>query len=268
MAVYENQKIIEQLLIEDIKDNKLELYYQPIININEKRVESLEVLSRWRYQGEIIPASKFIDVAKKIKYIEVLDQNLFKKLQKDYTAFKAQLKTDENLNFAVNFSSETLKLFEQNNLLFDQFVENNNIPKENLMFEISEDINLGVISNATLKYIKEAGYNLVIDDFGSGVSKLSDVLSGKLLAIKTDRSMLPKDFKDVQKLKGFNTILKAIHAAGSFVVAEGVETSEQLEICKNAGVNTVQGYLFAKPMPFNEVIEYISTFDYSDYEKK
>ena len=134
-----------------------------------------------------------------------------------------------------------------------------------MVFEISEDINLGVISNETIDYISAQGYNLIIDDFGSGVSKLSDVLSGKLAAIKTDKSMLPKNKDDMKRLQGFNTIIKAVNSTGSTVCVEGVETYEQLELSKDAGCRVLQGFLFGKPMSLDDIIHYINTFDFNDY---
>ena len=265
MEVYKEQKYVEQLLIEDIKGNNLITFYQPIINIKEERVEAIEVLSRWIYEDKVIPAARFIDVAKKIRYIETIDQNLFDNLQSEYLKFKDHLKDVSKLGFAINLSAETLKLFEQDFASFHNFIGNNKIPKENIVFEISEDINLGIISNQTIENIKNAGYNIVIDDFGSGVSKLTDVLSGKLYAIKTDKGMLPEGLSDTKRLQGFNTIIKAINATGSRVIVEGVETSEQLKIVEDSGCTILQGYYFARPMKFEDVVVFIETFDYTKY---
>lgn len=262
LKVYEEQKLIEQLLIEDIKSGSLIPYYQPIINTETKRIESLEVLSRWIYNNQVLSALKFIDVAKKIRYIERIDMNLFEKLQMEYPKFVSQVSDINKISFGVNLSAETLKLFEQDASAIDTFLGINIIPRENIIFEISEDINLGIISSSTLEDIQNRGYHLAIDDFGSGVSKLTDVLSGKLYAIKTDKGMLPKNLTDTQRLHGFTTIVRAVHSAGSNVIVEGVETKTQLDICLKAGCKLMQGYLFGKPMSFDEIVNYINTFDY------
>lgn len=267
MRKYNDQKQVEELIIEDIRNNNLFTHYQPIINVKSQRIEGLEVLSRWYRDDILVSASNFIDIVKKIKYIEQVDQNLFNNLQNEYLRFKTELVDIENIFFTINLSAETLKMFEEDYIKFDQFVKNNIIPKEQVIFEISEDINLGIISDKTIDYIKDKGYGLVIDDFGSGVSKLSDVLSGKLLAIKTDKSMIPKDIKDTKKLKAFTTIIKAINASGSQVCIEGVETKEQLQIATSSGATSLQGYLFAKAISFDEIIEFIRTFNYADYVK-
>jgi diguanylate cyclase (GGDEF)-like protein len=266
MEKYNQQKQMEQLLIKDIKSNKFLTYYQPIIDAKNRRIDSIEVLSRWKYNNELLSAGKFIDIVKKIKYIEKVDQNLFNNLQEQYKVMSESCKHIGKINFAVNLSAEILKEFELDYSKFDMYIKNIRIPINRIVFEISEDINLGLISDETLEYIKSKGFNIVIDDFGSGVSKLSDVLSGKLHAIKMDKAMLPTDTKDVNRLKGFKTIVKAINSTGSLVCAEGVETKEQLLLAKNAGCNILQGYLFSKPMSLEEVITYIKTFDYSNYE--
>ncbi len=267
MKKYNEQKEIEYLLINDIRNNKLLTYYQPIIDVNKKTIFSVEVLTRWKYKGEIITAGRFIDVAKKIKYIENIDHNLFDNLQKEYVEFKKRCKGIENLTFSINLSAELLKTFETDYSKFDKYISSNIIPKENIIFEISEDINLGIISSKTIDYIKSKGFKLVIDDFGSGVSKLSDVLSGELFAIKTDKAMLPKSMKETKRLKGFNTIVKAVNSTGSKVCVEGVETFEQLEIAQNAGCELLQGYLFNKGEALDKTIDFINHFDEFKWEK-
>ncbi len=265
MKKYNEQKIQEQLLIEDITNNNLHVFYQPIIDIEKKCIDSIEVLSRWEYKNQLVSAGQFIDIVKRIKYIELVDRNLFNKLQVDYEVITKECKNYNHISFAVNLSAEILKDFEKDASKFNDYVKELVIPKEKMVFEISEDINLGVISNETIDYISAQGYNLIIDDFGSGVSKLSDVLSGKLAAIKTDKSMLPKNKDDMKRLQGFNTIIKAVNSTGSTVCVEGVETYEQLELSKDAGCRVLQGFLFGKPMSLDDIIHYINTFDFNDY---
>lgn len=267
MKKYADQKIVEDTIIHDINTNNLHTYYQPIINIQTEKVEGVEALSRWMRDGKIVPASKFIDIVKKIKYIEKVDQNLFNNMQSEYLELQKETVDTSSMYFAINLSAETLKMFENNYLKFDEFVKDRVIPKEKLIFEISEDINLGIISAKTLEYIKNQGYSLSIDDFGSGVSKLTDVLSGQILAIKTDKSMIPASVNETKKWRAFNTIIKAINASGSKVCVEGVETKEQLRIATKANVTSVQGYLFSKPVPYNDLVAFVSKFSYVNYKK-
>lgn len=265
MKIYDEQKRMETMLIEDIKQNHFLNFYQPIIDVNTGKIYGVEVLSRWKYNNEILSAGRFINIVKKIRHIERVDQNLFDNLQKEYSFLKNQINDVEDIKFNINLSAELLKRFESDFKEFDKYITSLVIPKENIIFEISEDINLGIISNETIEYIKSKGFHLVIDDFGSGVSKLSDVLSGRLLAIKTDKSMLPESNKDTKKIKGFTTIVKAVHSTGSMVCVEGVETKEQLEIVKNVGCSIVQGYYFGQPLAVDEIADYINDFDINAY---
>ena len=157
--------------------------------------------------------------------------------------------------------------FERNYDNFDKFVQNHIIPNKKIIFEISEDMNLGLISTDTLRYIQKKGYSISIDDFGAGVSKLADVLSGELTTIKTDRSLLPMEKSNDNKVDAFYTIIKAIEATGTTVCVEGVETLEQLEIAIDAGCKQAQGYYFSKPIPKDQVIDFIKNFNYSNYIK-
>ena len=118
-----------------------------------------------------------------------------------------------------------------------------------------------------IEHLKQYKCKVGVDDFGAGVSKLSDVLSGELRVIKTDKSLLPSKIANDKKIDGFYTIIKAIKASGSTICVEGIETIPQLEMSIDAGGRLAQGYLFGKPMPKDEVIEFIRNFDYSQYKK-
>lgn len=265
MMIYDKQKNMESMLIEDIKRNNFINYYQPIIDVETGSIYSVEVLSRWQYKNEILPAGKFIDIVKKIRYIEKVDQNLFDNLQREYTQFRDKVENIDSLKFSINLSAELLKSFEADYTRFDKYVKKMVIPKDNIIFEISEDINLGIISDNIIDYIKDKGFQLVIDDFGSGVSKLSDVLSGNLLAIKTDKSMIPLSKKDNKRLKGFTTIVKAVKSTGSMVCVEGVESKEQLQLVQETGCKIVQGYYFGFPLNSDDIVSYINEFDISKF---
>ena len=267
MRVYDETKAKEQLLIEDIRKNNLILYYQPIINLETKQIAGFEVLSRWLYKDKIRTAATFIDIVKKIKYVDLVDINLFNKLQKQYIWLLNENSQIKDLSFSINFSAESLMIFERNKKNFDEFVKNRVIPENKLVFEISEDMNLGSISMDTLRYIQKEGYSISVDDFGAGVTKLSDVLSGELRTIKTDRSLLPSSEENDEKTNAFLIVINAIKSSGSSICVEGVETSSQLELSLTAGCKLAQGYLFCKPIPKEQIIDYLINFDFSDYTK-
>ena len=267
MKSYNETKILEQQIIDDVRNDKLIPYYQPIINLETGTVDGFEVLSRWLYRGKIQSAATFIDILKRIKYVDIVDRNLFKKIQQDYTELISLSDKVKDMTISINLSAETLMGMERDNKMFDMFIDCRTIPIENIIFEISEDMNLGLISIETLRYMQKKGYNITVDDFGSGVSKLSDVLSGELKRIKTDKSLLPAKMNNDKRVKGFYTVIKAIQASGSVICVEGVETVEQLEISIDAGCKLAQGFLFAKPIPKEEVIPFIESFDYSNYKK-
>lgn len=265
MELYDNTKVIEQQLIDDIKNNNLIPYYQPIINLETKKIEGFEVLSRWLYKGEIRSAAMFISTVKKIKYVDLVDKNLFRKLEIEYQELIKGCKEIQELSFSINLSAETLMIYERNRERFDVLVKNDIIPKEKIIFEISEDMNLGLISIETLRYMQDKGYFISIDDFGAGVSKLTDVLSGEIKTIKTDKSLLPDAKKKDRKTEAFYTIINAIKASGTTICVEGVETKSQLNIAIDAGCKLAQGYYFSKPIPKDQVIAFVRTFNIDEY---
>lgn len=266
MKHYDETKVIEQQLIEDVKKNRLIPYYQPIINLDEGKIEGFEVLSRWSYKGEIRSAGMFINIVKKIKYVDLVDQNLFNRIQEDYAELSKQSSDFMDMTISLNLSAETLMIMNKDNRRFDKFVKDRSMPIDRINFEISEDMNLGLISIETLRYMQNKGYSITVDDFGAGVSKLSDVLSGELRTIKTDKSLLPSKQENDKKVNGFYTIISAIKASGSTICVEGVETLTQLEMSIRAGCKLAQGYLFGKPMPKEEIISYIREFDFTEFD--
>lgn len=265
MSVYDETKRMEQQLIEDIRKNNLFPYYQPIINLKTGKIEGFEVLCRWIYKDQIRTAATFIDIVKKIKYVDLVDIDMFNKLQEDYSQLLKEYGEIRNVSFSINLSAESLMLFEKSKKKFNDLVKPLVMPSNKVIFEISEDMNLGYISMSTLNYIQNKGYSISIDDFGSGVSKLSDVFSGELRTIKLDRTLLPTETNADQKTIGFLAIIKAIKASGSIICVEGVETKSQLELSINAGCELAQGYLFSKPIPKDKIINFIKNFDFSKY---
>lgn len=268
MNSYDKTKIIEQQLIEDIKENNLIPYYQPIINLETKRIEGFEVLSRWLYKRIIRTAAVFIPIVKKIKYVDLVDRNLFNKLQMEYKELLDEYDGVKDMLFYFNLSAETLMNFEHNHETFDTFVEKHVIPVDKTTFEISEDMNLGLISIETLRYIQNEGYSISVDDFGAGVSKLSDVISGKLKTIKTDKSLLPTKKTSDNKLNAFYTLIKTLKATETTICVEGVETLAQLKLAIDAGCKLAQGYFFSKPIPKGKVVDFIKNFNYENYMKE
>lgn len=234
------------------------LAYQPIIDLNSKKIVSFEVLIRWKHPklGVLFP-NEFIPIAEESGLILPIGEWVLK---------KACLQTKEwiekgyfNGPMAVNVSSVQLNKKDFFAKVMDLLNEVRLDPKH-LALEITENT---IIENPervlmTLKKLKEAGISLVLDDFGTGYSSLSYLQKFPFDKLKIDQSFI-RDLSEGLKEKG---IVKAIIAMATSlnlkVVAEGAETDESIKFLKETECNEIQGYLLGRPIPAEDCTRLIS----------
>lgn len=242
-----------------IKFDQLELYYQPIYDISGKNIISAEALVRWNHpnRGQISPAV-FIPIAEETGLI--LEMGIF--ILKKACKFAKKLLDDYNysLQISVNISP--------NQIASGKFIETlqsiltlTNLPAKNLCLEITESSMMTERERSVLtsSELLKLGVNFSIDDFGTGYSNLIYLKKFPVQKLKIDKGFIC----DLKEQGNDRDIVRAIigmaDALGFETIAEGVETEEQLKILKEEGCKSIQGYLFAKPMPEDKFIEWIQT---------
>ena len=245
---------LESDLRKAIERNELELHYQPQIDIlHNDRFVGMEALLRWKHPTEgYVRPDIFIKVAESCGFIIDIDCWVLKQACLDGARWHQHYQ--QNFKLSVNVSAVH---FRQNS--FIDFVKttlaDTDFPASKLCLEITEGVLMKELHVATqhLSQLKALGVQVAIDDFGTGYSSLAYLRTFEVNTLKIDRSFLI-DIADNQADQAIvSSIIELARNLKLNVVAEGIETHEQLEQVFSRGCYIIQGYYFAKPMPRNEL---------------
>ncbi|MCG8311646.1 MAG: EAL domain-containing protein [Pseudomonadales bacterium] len=247
---------IEQALHEAFKKNKLEIHYQPQLDVVSGRVEAVEALVRWQdeQRGWISPA-QFIPMAETTGFITTLGEWVLR--QACIAINKLRSKHNLTLRLAVNVSP---RQFEHPNFveMVSSALNESGLPANALELEITEGLLVSessIVSNK-LNTLSKLGLKLAVDDFGTGYSNLSYVAKYPINTLKIDRSFM--DIEQKQNLAIVGAITAIAQGLQMEVVAEGVETPAQLKLVKEKGCQTVQGFFYSPAVPCDNLITTIN----------
>ena len=244
---------LERRLRRALRDNEFLLHYQPQVDIVTGRIVGMEALVRWRDpEVGLVPPTSFIPVAEESGLIGQLSEWVLREACRQNKAWQ-----DEGLpptRVSVNLSARE---FHQRNIaqLVTQVLEETGLAPQYLELELTESTIMRNAEEAVsmLNDLHALGIGLAIDDFGTGYSSLSYLKRFPVDRLKIDRSFV----SDIGASSGDETITSAIialaHSLELQVIAEGVETSTQLDFLKARACDEMQGFYFAKPMPRDEV---------------
>ena len=249
-----NQRIeLESELYQAIGRNQLQVYYQPKVCINKNEICGVEALLRWIHpeKGFISPA-EFIPVAEETGYINKLGHWVLQQAVAQAEQWRQEgIKT---LVVSVNLSAVQLS---QSDIVaqIEQVIEEVGLPPELLELELTESAMMNNVEETidTLNQIHALGVQLSIDDFGTGYSSLSYLKRFPLDTLKIDRSFVSDITTDPDDATICKTIVAMAHSLKLKVIAEGVETEQQLAELKSYGCGQYQGFLFAKALPVSEI---------------
>ena len=229
--------------------NEFELHYQPVIDAKTSRPCGAEALVRWRHtvEGLIFP-DRFIWLAEESGLMEQLGEWILKRACTDAASWPENIKVAVNLS-AAQFQSD--KLFD---VILCALVESG-LPPERLELEVTESILLQNKENygAMIQQLKNIGISIVLDDFGTGYSSLSELTRFPFDKIKIDKSFTQGLSNRADCAAVVASVLTLARGLDIAVTAEGVETKQQFELLRAAGVNQLQGYLFGRPSPVAEL---------------
>lgn len=260
-----NKAEIESLqLIADlrsaIKENRLEIVYQPKFNLHTSKIESVEALIRWEHaELGTIPPVKFVPLAEDSVLINELTEWVIKTSLKDCAEWE---KDGCLLCVSVNVSARNL----QNEKLMLQIlsaIETNDLRSDRLTLEITET-SLMTQSDVTIKNLvglSMMGVNLSIDDFGTGHASLIYVQKLPIREIKIDRLFVSNMLKNGRDTKIVQSIIHLAHDIGCRVVAEGVETHEVMDNLKEMGCDIVQGFLISEPIQSRNLVDWFVQYE-------
>ncbi|MDH4182837.1 MAG: EAL domain-containing protein [Nitrospinota bacterium] len=234
--------------------------FQPKVEMATGRIAGMEALMRWRQaSGEFISPMEFIPVAEETGMIRELDEFMLD----TSCAFMRKLLDDglaagpgKDLSISVNFSAKDLEQPSFADKLIAA-VKKHRISPRHIEVELTENALVKNIENTVDKLydLREFGFNISIDDFGTGYSSLSYLVKFPINYLKLDRSFVVDLFKDPDAKTVAKAVVSMAHEINVEVVAEGVETQEQLAFLRGIGCDLVQGYIFAKPSPREQIVE-------------
>lgn len=248
---------LENNLRKALDKQEFRVYYQPRIDIRTRNVVGFEALIRWRHsQKGLIPPSEFIPMAEESGLIIPIGEWVLNEACK-------QNKTWQAAGFAPVFISVNLsgKQFKQQNLIkiIEQALSESAFDPKYLELEITESIIQDTKSTAEiLNELRKLGLKISVDDFGTGYSSLSYLRRFPVNALKIDRSFVKDATKDTDSAAIVKAIIAMAHCLKLRVVAEGVETEEQLKFLSDEGCDEFQGYLISPPLPAEEVARFLS----------
>lgn len=238
-----------------IKEQKLDVFYQPITNAAGSSVESVEALVRWQHpeRGWLSPI-EFLDIARGGGLMYALGECVLRRVCEHWQwARKRQVTLPE---VSVNLAPEQVLVADLPRQIRTVCAEYD-VPVKTLHFEVTEDALQGDVSTISgiLEELVAAGAQLSIDDFGTGYSSLSRLKGLPFSRIKIDRSFINNIPDDEDDCAIILSILGLAKGLGLSVVAEGVETEAHKEwLCKK-GCDYLQGYLYSRPLPFDQLVE-------------
>lgn len=248
-AKMQARRALELDLRRALVNQEFEIYYQPLINLNDNEVCGFEALLRWKHptRGMVSPAD-FIPLAEEIGIINAIGAWVLKRACLEAATWPSHVKVAVNLSPA-QFRSKTL--------LLDVVAAlgASSLPASRLELEITETVMLQDTDTtlATLYQLRELGVRISMDDFGTGYSSLSYLRKFPFDKIKIDQSFI----RDISAEDESVAIIRAVAGLGtSFgmaTTAEGVETRDQLKRLREEGCTEVQGYLFSPPKPAKEI---------------
>lgn len=237
-----------------LRSGHIELYHQPKYDLRARGVNGVEGLVRWRHPTRgLLRPDLFIPMAEETGHIRTLTDWVLKQAIADQTRMG---RAGHDIEMSVNISGRLL-----GDADFADFVDRAvGEASGKLCFEITET---AVIENPDmaleiLDRFRGAGISISIDDFGSGLSSLAYLKQIKGHELKIDRSLITDLTESQRDALIVRSTIDLAHSLGLKVTAEGVETANAFQLLAAMGCDSVQGYLIAKPMPFNELLSFLN----------
>jgi EAL domain-containing protein (putative c-di-GMP-specific phosphodiesterase class I) len=234
-----------------LKNREFIPWYQPIYNLHSRRIIGSEALMRWvSHDGIVASPATFIDIMENSSLIVEAGYAMLDQCMKHLTQLLSIVPDD--FFISINISG---RQFSEANFLADieKLRQKYKLSAQQIKLEVTERVMMeGPQSLTTLQNCRALGYKLAIDDFGTGFSSLQYLASMPLHDLKIDRGFVTKMLENEKSLSIVRSLIHMAQLLGMNIIAEGIETQEQWQSLRSLGVKMGQGYLFCKPVPFNE----------------
>ena len=244
----------ENEIFEAYKNNEFVIFHQPIVHLASQKIVGSEALIRWQSpKNGIISPGKFIDILENSSMIVPVGYWIFEQCFEDYK--KIQKIYSGPFSISINVSGRQF--------LHHEFIDNikklvdkHSVNPKKFKIEIIERVMMeSAILTDILKQLRTIGFEISLDDFGTGFSSLQYLAEMPIDYLKIDRSFVVNLFKDKKTLAVVKSILFLAQQLNLKVITEGLETQEELNLMTELGSDYGQGYLFSKPIKFENFIQ-------------
>lgn len=247
---------LERDLRKGIENNELELYYQPMLDVQSHRITAMEALVRWRQDDRLISPAEFIPLAEETGLIKDIDTWVLREACRQNKSWLEQ--GLPVISVSVNFSAWQ---FEAEGCLdlVDEVLKEHNLDPHFLKVEVTESKVMRNTDEAlkTMQALRGMKIQLSMDDFGTGYSSLSYLKRFPFNQLKIDQSFVANVVHDPEDAAVIRAIIDLARGLGIKVVAEGVESEEQFIYMARAGCDLIQGYYFSPPLPAADATLYL-----------
>jgi len=252
---------IENELRGAICNNEFFMVYQPIIDIRTHAVTGFESLMRWNHgNGRTVPPGEFIGIAEESGLIHKLGMIAFELSCRDFSRLTAGMDNGGGLTLSVNVSP---RQFLDSGLIegIGATVASHGLPPKNIRLEITETAFIDNPQQALgiIRKFKDAGFGVALDDFGTGYSSLSNLKAYPIDLIKIDRQFIAGIHESGDQFDIVGSLVDLAHKLGLRVVAEGVETAQQLEVLEHIQCDFIQGFYFYPPLSLGDTRDLLAS---------
>ena len=249
---------LESELRRALRRDELELHYQPRLDLGTGQIVGLEALVRWRHaERGLLAPSEFVPLAEQSGLIVPLGYWVISRALRDMQALRER--GLEPLHMAVNLS---FRQFQDSQLLstLSRLISERGVEAQWLEFELTETavMRRSDLVKQTMDALGRLGVRFSLDDFGTGFSSFVHLNSLPIALLKIDKSFVGGMEGREENRKLVHAMINLAHNLKLDVVAEGVETPEQLALLRDFGCDQVQGYFISKPLPLAELVDYLT----------
>lgn len=251
------EKRMEQMLEEAMKEDRIEVFYQPIFSTAEKKFVSAEALVRMRDRdGNLVPPGVFVSVAEANGKILQLGEIVFKKVCRFFTRERLE-------QYGLHYVEVNLSVVQCGYPgLAEEYMgimEKYQINPQYINLEITESASLAAKKTLleNMHRLMEYGVHFSLDDFGTGQSNLNYIVDMPVSIVKFDREMSQAFFRDEKAKYVLNAAMQMIHGMKLKIVSEGIETVEQYRAMEELSIDYIQGYYFSRPLPEAAFLEFL-----------
>ncbi len=245
---YNARAELKNAISKSVENNEIYVAIQSIEDMKKGHTVGYESLVRWKRNGKFVPPGEFLDIARDAEYLHILDLYVFEQMVKNYDERKALVKGDIQI-FSSNVDVTSLAKISGDT--FVDIVKKYNQNANYFTIEVTEEVLLREEFLIKLKYLKEAGFNIAIDDFSSKHSSLHYITTGAFNVIKFDKVLVDRVILDERARIVFENLVRMCRELNVRVIVEGIEEEEQAKYLTSLNVSFGQGFYFSKPTIVN-----------------